>query len=142
MSEQLTASASLMNEKVRFKGVSRSNPEIILDYTPPIGDGEGYTSLELVLVSLASCSGTAIALLLRRMRKDVTALTINVRGNRREQHPTYFERIHLEVNLVSRDAEDSDLEKVLQMSEESLCPVWNMLKGNVEISYEFKISRN
>lgn len=141
MSEYLTASASLMNEKVKFKGVSRSNPEIILDYTPPIGDGEGYTSLELVLVSLASCSGTAIALLLRRMRKDVTALTINVRGNRREEHPTYFERIHLEVNLVSRDAEDSDLEKVLRMSEESLCPVWNMLKGNVEISYEFKITR-
>lgn len=142
MSEQLTASASLMNEKVRFKGVSRSNPEIILDYTPPIGDGEGYTSLELVLVSLASCSGTAIALLLRRMRKDVTALTINVSGSRREQHPTYFERIHLEINLVSKDAEDADLEKVLRMSEESICPVWNMLKGNVEISYEFKISRN
>lgn len=142
MSEQLTASASLMNEKVRFKGVSRSNPEIILDYTPPIGDGEGYTSLELVLVSLASCSGTAIALLLRRMRKDVTALTINVSGSRREQHPTYFERIHLEVKLVSKDAEDADLEKVLRMSEESICPVWNMLKGNVEISYEFKISRN
>lgn len=142
MSEQLTASVSLINEKVKFKGVSRSNPEIILDYIPPIGDGEGYTSLELVLVSLASCSGTAIALLLKKMRKDVTALTIHARGIRREQHPTYFERIFLEINLVSKDAEDPDLEKILQLSEESICPVWNMLKGSVEISCEYRIARN
>lgn len=141
MSEQLAVTASLMNQKVKFKGVSRSNPEIILDYTPPIGDGEGYTSLELVLISLASCSGTAIAQLLRKMRKDVSGLTINVKGNRREQHPTYFERIFLEFNLVSRDAEASDLEKAIKLSEESICPVWNMIKGNVEISYEYKVTR-
>lgn len=142
MSDQLMVTASLIDEKVKFKGVSRSNPEIILDYTPPIGNGEGYTSLELLLISLASCSGTSITLLLRKMRKDVSGLKINVRGNRREQHPTYFEKIFLEFNLVSKDAEDSDLEKVIKLSEESICPVWNMIKNNVEISYEYKIARS
>lgn len=142
MSDQLMVSASLIDDKVKFKGGSRSNPEIVLDYTPPIGNGEGYTSLELVLISLASCSGTAIALLLRKMRKDVSELKINVTGNRREQHPTYFEKIHLEFNLVSKDVEDIDLEKVIKLSEESICPVWNMIKGNVEISYEYKIVRS
>lgn len=142
MSEQLMVTASLMNEKVKFKGVSRSNPEIILDYTPPIGDGEGYTSLELLLISLASCSGTSITLLLRKMRKDVSGLTINIKGNRREQHPMSFDKIFLEFNLVSKDAGDSDLEKVIKLSEESICPVWNMIKNSVEISYVYKIVRN
>lgn len=142
MSEQLTVTASLMNDKVKFRGTSRSNPEIILDYTPPIGDGEGYTSLELVLISLASCSGTAIALLLRKMRKDVSGLKINVKGSRREEHPTYFEKIHMEFSLVSKDVEEADLEKVIKLSEESICPVWNMIKNNVEISYEYTISRS
>ncbi len=142
MSEQLMVTTSLMNEKVKFKGVSGFNPEIILDYTPPIGDGEGYTSLELFLISLASCSGTAIALLLRKMRKDVSGLRINVKGSRREQHPTYFEKIHLEFNLVSKNAEDVDLEKAIKLSEESVCPVWNMVKNNVEISYEYIIVRS
>ena len=142
MSEQLMVTASLINEKVKFKGESRSNPEIILDYTPPIGDGEGYTSLELLLISLASCSGTSITLLLRRMKKDVSGLKVNVSGNRREQHPTSFEKIHLEFDLVSKDAEDSDLERVIKLSEESICPVWNMIKNNVEISYEYKIARS
>ncbi|HYF74955.1 MAG TPA: OsmC family protein [Candidatus Nitrosocosmicus sp.] len=141
MSDQLTASVSLVNEKVKFKGVSRSNPEVILDYTPPVGDGEGYTALELFLVSLATCSGTSIALLLRKMRKDVAGLRVDIKGNRREQHPTYFEKIHMEFSLTSKDVEDSDMEKVLKLSEESICPVWNMVKNNVEISCGYKISR-
>ena len=142
MSEQLSVTASLINEKVKFKGVSGSKPEVILDYTPPIGDGEGYTSLELFLVSLASCSGTAIAMLLRKMKRDVSGLSISVKGDRREQHPTYFEKIHLEFSLISKDAEAADLEKAVRLSEESICPVWNMIKNNVEISYEYNIARS
>lgn len=141
MSQQLTASARLANQKVKFIGISGSKPEIVLDYTPPVGDGEGYTSLELFLISLASCSGTSIAMLLRRMRKDVSGLKINVRGDRREQHPTYFEKIYLELILESKDAENSDVEKAIKLSEESICPVWNMIKNNVEIYSEYKIVR-
>lgn len=142
MSIQLTATTSLINEKVKFRGAAGSNPEIILDYTPPIGDREGYTSLELFLISLASCSGTAVSLLLGRMRKDVSGLKIDASGTRREEHPTYFEKIHLQFELVSKDAETSDFEKAIRMSEESLCPVWNMVKSSVEISYEYNISRS
>lgn len=142
MSEQLIVTASLTNQKVKFKGIARSNPEIITDYAPPIGDGEGYTSLELLLISLATCSGTTIVSLLRKMRKNVSTLTVNAKGNRREQHPTYFEKIFLEFNLVSADVEDSDLEKAIKLSEESICPVWNMIKSNVEISCKYKIMRS
>jgi putative redox protein len=139
MSDQLMIIASLANEKVKFIGSSRNNPEITLDYTPPIGDGEGYTSLELFLISLASCSGTSIAVILRKMRKDVSGLTITVKGDRREQHPTYFEKIHMEFNLSTKDVEGPELEKAIKLSEESFCPVWNMIKNNVEISYDYKI---
>lgn len=98
--------------------------------------------MELLLISLASCSGTSITLLLRKMRKDVSGLEIKVKGNRREQHPTSFDKIFLEFNLASKDAENSDLEKVIKLSEESICPVWNMIKNNVEIIYEYKIVRS
>lgn len=99
MSNQLFANVSLINDKVKFKGISGSNPEIIMDYVPPIGNGEGYTSLELFLLSLASCSGTAVTLMLRKMRKDVSGLKVNIKGDRREENPTYFKTIqHLFMN--------------------------------------------
>lgn len=141
MSFELTAVATLINDKVKFSGISRDNEEIIIDYVKPVGDGEGYTSLELFLISLATCSGTSVLSLLRRMQKDVSGLKVTASGDRREVHTTYFKKILLHFELRSKDAEASDMEKALKISEESICPVWNMVKNNVDISYEYEIGK-
>ena len=137
--EPLDISIDLINDKVRFSGVLRENTPIIVDYIPPIGDGQGYTSLELFLMSLATCAGSAVLLLLRKMRKTVTGLTVQAHGIRRDQHPTCFQTIALDFTLQSPDASESDVQNVLRMSEESICPVWAMIKGNVEVTTGFRI---
>ncbi len=137
--EELKAAVKLINKKLQFSGTAGSNPPVTIDYTPPLGDGQGYTSLELLLISLASCCGSTVASLLRRMKKDVAGLSIEASGVRREQHPTSFERISLEFTFYSRDAAAADVEKAIKMSEEKYCPVWAMLKNNVEIATRFKI---
>ena len=136
MNEPLSVAVDLQGGKVRFSGRARELPAVCADYFPPLGDGEGYTGLELLLLSLAACSATSVVTLLRRMKRTVAAFRVNARGTRRAQHPTSFERIQLEFILTSPDAAAADLQKAVQMSEESLCPVWAMLKGNVEIVSE------
>jgi putative redox protein len=133
MAEQLEVTVTLTNQKVQFAGVAGSNPPITCDYRPPLGDGEGYTGLELLLMGLAACSGTSIVALLKNMKKNISGFRVNARGIRREQHPTSFQRIFLEFVLHSKDAADSDIQKAIQLSKESYCPVWAMLKNNVEI---------
>jgi putative redox protein len=140
MTNQLAVSATLTNEKVQFTGVAQSNPAITIDYTPPLGDGQGYMPLELLLISLAACSGSTVATLLRRFGKTVAGLEVKALGVRRQDHPTSFERILLEFKLSSPDAADADLQKAIQLSEETVCPVWAMLKNNVEIGWEYSIS--
>jgi putative redox protein len=139
MSNQLTATVTLINDKVKFSGISRDNDEIIIDYNKPIGDGEGYTSLELFLISLSTCSGTSVSQLLKKMQKDVSNLKVSAYGDRREEHPTYFKKILLHFELESKNAEDSDMDKAIKLSEGSICPIWNMIKNNVEISCEYEI---
>jgi putative redox protein len=139
MSEQLEVTVDLVNEKVKFTGVAGSNPAITIDYTPPLGDGQGYMPLELLLISLAACSGSTVAALLRKMRKNVSGLKVNAKGTRRVVHPTSFDSIFLEFVLTSPDAEAADIQKAIQLSEEAYCPVWALLKNNVEIAYEYKI---
>ena len=141
MGNQLMAIATLINDKVKFSGVSRENGQIIVDYVKPIGGGEGYTPLELFLVSIATCSGTSVSLMLRRMNKDITGLKVTTYGERREEHPTYFKKILIHFELKSRDVEAPDIEKVIKVSEESICPVWNMVKNNVEVNSEYEIIR-
>lgn len=133
-SKELTSSIRLLNEKLHFEGVVDGNEPVSIDYTPPLGDNLGYTSLELLLLSLSSCVGSAILTFLRKMQKTITACDISAKGTRREEHPTCYKTIALYINLSSPDTTSEDLNKVLKLSEETYCPVWAMMKGNVEIS--------
>lgn len=139
MNESLEAFVTLTNQKVQFTGKTRSNPEIIMDYFPPFGDGQGYTGLELLLVSLAGCSGTSVVGILRKMNKNIISFNVAAKGIRRDQNPTSFQKIYLEFRLTSDNTDDSDIQKAIKISEETLCPVWAMLKGNVEIIAEYKL---
>ena len=55
-SKTLTASIKLLNEKLHFEGKVEGNEPVLIDYTPPLGDHPGYTSLELFMLSLSSCT--------------------------------------------------------------------------------------
>jgi Predicted redox protein, regulator of disulfide bond formation len=139
MDNQLEVSVDLTNQKVQFAGATRSNPAITIDCAPPLGDGQGYTPLELLLISLASCSGTTIVTLLRRMRKNISWLNVKARGIRRDQNPSSFQKIFLEYVICSEDVCSSEVEKAIKLTEETYCPVWTMLKNNVEVIPEFRI---
>ena len=142
MSElQEEVTVRLINQKVKFTGVSSANPErpVTFDYKPPIGDGEGYNGLELLLMSLSGCSATAIVYLLRKMGKTISGLEVNAKGIRREQPPIKFEKILLEFILNSKDTKDADIRKAIQLAEQSVCAVWQMIKNNVEVVTGYKI---
>ena len=132
---------NLINQKVKFRGISKSNPEapINFDYSPPIGDGQGYNGLELLLMSLSGCSATAVVFLLRKMGKTVSGFEVNARGIRTEQSPIKFEKIFLEFILNSKDTKDAEMQRAMKLAEESVCPVWQMIKNNVEVIPEYKI---
>ena len=53
--------------------------------------------------------------------------------------PIKFERISLNSIVDSKDAKDPDIQKAIQLAEESVCPVWQMIKNNVEVrsGYDF-----
>ncbi len=83
------------------------------------------------MASFGSCLGTSLLTLLRhRMRKTVHSLSIEVEGSQREEHPKKLERMHVTLTI---DADDLAEEEVSRMTEEQVCPVWAMLKGNVEV---------
>ena len=138
-SKELNASITLINDKLHFKATAGENEPISIDYTPPLGDNLGYTSLELLLLSLSSCVGSSVLTVLRKMRKTITGCEIQARGIRKEEHPTCFKTIYLIVNLISNDTSEEDFKKVLKLSEEAYCPVWALLKGNVEIEVTYRI---
>jgi putative redox protein len=139
-SKELNTSINLINDRLNFKGIVDGNTPVSIDYTAPLGDNSGYTSLELLLLSLSSCIGSSVLTFLRRMKKTITGCEILSKGIRKEEHPTGFKTIIIEIFLKSSDISEDDLNKVIKLSEETYCPVWSMLKGNVEIEIKHKIT--
>ena len=129
----LEASLSLVNSKLHITGRAGNFEPIDTDYIPPYGDGMGYMPLQLFLISFGACAAGAVLTLLRRMQRNIDAFDMKVSGIRRTEHPTSFSEIAVEYIITSRDVTEEDVLKALALSEQSICPVWAMIKGNVEV---------
>lgn len=138
-SKILTASVKLLNEKLHFEGKADENNPVSIDYTPPFGDNLGYTSLELFLLSLSSCAGSAILVVLRKMNKQIEKFEIRSTGIRKQNHPTGFENITLDVFIKSPDIAAAELEKLTEKIE-GICPVLSMLDKSIKTNINFKIN--
>ncbi len=140
-SSELTTALRLVNDRLHFTGSVEGNAPLSIDYIPPLGDNLGYTSLELLLLSLSSCLGSAMLTLLRRMGGTILDFEILSKGFRREEHPTGFHTIHLSIVIQSPDISDDAVTKVIAMAEEKYCPVWSMIRGNTVVKTTFGIRR-
>ncbi|MGE5425340.1 MAG: OsmC family protein [Syntrophothermus sp.] len=138
--KQLNVSMELVNEGVHFNATTDgTHPPVSIDYFPPLGNNLGYCSLELFLMSFGTCVGSTLLPFLRRMGRTIQQMHIDASGTRHEQHPTSFSVITLDIILHSPDVTEEDIDKVIGMAEEKICPVWAMVKGNVKVEINRKI---
>ena len=136
----LSANITLINEKLKFECRVENRPAVVVDYVPPAGDGEGITSLELLLMSLATCYGSALKVILSGpMKCRVRALQITAEGERAQTHPTVFQTITLHVNLSAEGIEDGAVE-LLTTQAERICPMYVMLKDSVPITLHYSVT--
>lgn len=116
---------------------------LVLDYPyPPGHSAEGPTPLQMILTSLAVCSGSTLALLLENMGQAVEGLRVEARGLRRDDHPTVLTEIALEFVLRGEGLEPETVRQAIAMAEERLCPVWSMLKAGTPISATFRLAKD
>lgn len=141
-SKEIIASVRLINDRLNFIGEVGENTPVSIDYIPPLGDNQGYTSLELFLLSLTSCLGSSVLTFLRRMEKSVTGCEIQALGFRKATHPTGFEKINITINIKSNNVTDSDMLKVIKLSEDTYCPVLSMLKEDIVVEINFDIENS
>lgn len=140
-SKEVTTELKLVNDRLNFLGNAGYDQPVSIDYIPPLGDNKGYTSLELLLLSLSSCLGTSVLTMLRKMNKTVSSFEIRSAGYRKQEHPTGFRNIRLDIFLKSPDVTGIEMDKAIKLSEDTYCPVWSMIKGNTEVEVNYDIKK-
>jgi putative redox protein len=109
----------------------------------PLAPGEqaaGFRPMELILVALAACAGSSVGLLLGRMKQPIEGLDVNVRAERRDEHPTVFTSIAMEFVFRGTGLDRAVIEKVIAQADEQLCPVWAMVRASTPITTTYHIA--
>jgi len=102
------------------------------------GIGYGYQPKPFMLVSLAGCTTLDVASLMKKMRidKDVSNFTVDIDANMTEEHPKYFDKVHLIYKFVGKDLNKEKLTKCVSLSESRYCGVFKMFRAFAEVTYE------
>jgi putative redox protein len=130
----------VFKEGMKFDGISgRAARSVAIDFAPEGQAIDGFSPLELLLTSLAGCSGQVVVGLLKRMGQEVRDLTVHARGVKKEIHPTVLTSIELEFEFRGGRVDGASVEKALALSEERFCPVWAMLKAVAPIKANYRL---
>ena len=125
---------------MKFDGRSgRAGTAVALDFAREGEAIEGYTPMELLLTSLAGCSGQVTVGLLKRMGQEVEGLTVHARGTKKEIHPAVFTSIELDFEFRGGKLDAASVEKALALSEDRYCPVWAMVKAAAPVKATYRL---
>lgn len=138
MAQEVNVTMRLV-EGMHFTGTNEAGVTAHLD-SPTMGSGAGVAPVQMLLMSLAGCSGMDVMAIMRKKRQDVQGLEVLANGVRGEDYPKPFTSIRLEYRFTGTGIDPQACVRAIELSRDSYCPVWAMLRPTVEISYTYTIS--
>jgi putative redox protein len=128
------------NGNRRFVAWDEAGHGVVMDASAEHkGDGSGARPLELLLYSLAGCTGIDIVSILEKQRQDVTDFELVVSAEQREERPRRYERVHIEYVVTGRELKSSAVERAISLSEEKYCSVSAMFDPAIEVTSAYRI---
>ena len=125
---------------ITFVGKTDSNHWITMDGPESFGGSDaGIRPKELILLSLAGCTGSDVVAILQKKKIDLKGFEINIKAEQQEAHPQVFTKIHLEFLFYGKNIAEKDVERAIELSQTKYCSVTVMLQKAVEITHSFKI---
>ncbi len=118
-----------------------SGHHVLMDAVPAVGgEDKGSRPKELMLASLAGCSGMDVVSILKKMRVEFTGLDIRVEAGMTEEHPKHYDKMHVIYTFTGNDLQMEQLKKAVELSQERYCGVAFVYKKAMEVTYEIRIN--
>ena len=118
--------------KLVFSGGVAGGPSLTID-----GNGaEAPGPMDTLLLALAGCCGSDVVSILEKMRCPVRALTIEVAGERRSEHPKRYTSIVLTFRVHAPGVPEERVRHAIDLSMEKYCSVHHSLAPDIAQRYE------
>ncbi|WP_312135891.1 OsmC family protein [Sphingobacterium sp.] len=130
------------NQAVHFEASAPSSSvKVNIDGPDSIGgEGKGVRPMELVLIALGSCSVFDLTTILEKQRQEIEDIQVEVEGQRRDEIPNIFTKIHITFKLKG-NIDEVKAQKAAELAVKKYCSVHDMLAaGGVDITYSIQLA--
>ncbi|HEV8589750.1 MAG TPA: OsmC family protein [Pyrinomonadaceae bacterium] len=97
------------------------------------------TPMEMLLLALGSCTGVDVISILKKKRQQVSDYRIEVSGERRDNHPRAYTRLHVKHVVHGRGISEQAVASAIELSDTKYCSVAATLRGTAEIISSYEI---
>lgn len=101
--------------------------------------GSGVSPMEMLLLSLAGCTGIDIVSILKKKRQPLHDFRVRVRGKRAPTHPRRYTDIEVEYIVWGEGIEPKAVEQAIALSKEIYCSVSAMLSPTAKITTTYRV---
>ena len=127
-------------EGMSFTGTADSGFSIQLDAKEEVGgEGKGFIPMELMAMSLASCTAMDVISILRKKRQDVTEFEVRVNADRAEEHPKVFTHATIDYIVTGHNVNEKAVLRAIELTAERYCPAQAMLGQVFPIDLHYQI---
>ena len=120
-----------------FIGITPSGHALTLDTSHERASAP--TPMELLLVALGSCTAVDVIAILQKKREQVKDYRVEVRGERRDEHPRSYKRMEVRHILRGTNISEKAVAQAIELSERKYCSVAATLRPTAEIVSSYEI---
>ncbi len=125
---------------MHFTATTDTGFVLTLDADPSVGGQEmGFRPLELMLVSLAGCTGMDVISILKKKRQNVTGFEVRVTGQQAPEHPKSYTDIEITYVVRGHNIDPKAVERSIELSQNKYCPASAMLNKAATIRTRYEI---
>ncbi len=97
------------------------------------------TPLENLLVAVAGCTAFDVISILQKKRQDVRDYHVEISGERREEHPKAFIKLHIKHVVSGRNVSEKAVADAIKLSDTTYCSVAATVRPTAEITTSYEI---
>lgn len=125
---------------VTFMGKADSNHWVTMDGPEDFGGSNaGTRPKELILLALGGCTGSDVAVILKKKKIKYDNFEMNISAEMQETHPQIYTKINVEFVLYGKGIPKDAVERAIELSQKTYCSVTAMLQKAVEITHSYRI---
>lgn len=98
----------------------------------------GFRPFQLMVASIAVCSGGVLRKILAKKRIEVEDITIDTKVDRNEAEANKIEKIYIHYRIKGENLKENKIQQSIELASKN-CPMAQSVKGSIEIEETFEL---